>query len=83
MYINFRGLQASDAYGAYGSSMSETMIAFNPDEVSTIVGGGNNVYFGNLDIRPLNFADLPCPPQDVMVGRSTVRYLSCCISDLK
>ncbi|CAF9940452.1 MAG: hypothetical protein HETSPECPRED_002418 [Heterodermia speciosa] len=64
IYINFRGLQAYDGCGTYGSSIGETVIAFHPDEISTIVGGGN--IGSNLDIKPMNFADLPCPPQDVM-----------------
>ena len=47
------------------------MIAFRPDEISTVVGGGN--FDSNRQTRPLIFADLPCPPQDVMVGGSIVR----------
>ena len=71
VYINFKGLQAFDLCGNYGPYMSETMIAFDPGELSTIHGGPFD-FVNNYTkyLRPFDFADLPCPPQDVMVSVS-------------
>ena len=71
MYVNFIGLQAKDDCGPVrtASSMYTTMIAFDADELSTIVGDGylGDYHYETKRIRPFNFADLPCPPQSVMV----------------
>ena len=46
--------------------MYTTMIAFEADELSTVVGGGD-IYFPMQKLAPFNVADLPCPPQSIMV----------------
>ncbi|KAG7009612.1 hypothetical protein G7Y79_00002g007270 [Physcia stellaris] len=68
VYVNFIGLQAKDDCGPLrtASSMYTTMIAFDADELSTVVGGGN-IYFQMQKLAPFNVADLPCPPQSIMV----------------
>lgn len=42
------------------------MIAFDADELSTVVGGGD-IYFEMQELAPFTVADLPCPPQSIMV----------------
>ena len=46
--------------------MYTTMIAFDADELSTVVGGGG-IYYMMQKFAPFNVADLPCPPQSIMV----------------
>ena len=55
--------------------MSSTMLSFFPDEVSRIEGplarrGTLNGQRGSLLTKKLDFRDLPCPPQSIMVNPS-------------
>lgn len=45
------------------------MLTFSPGELSTIVGPLRlqGDHFADISTRRFNFADLPCPPQSVMV----------------
>lgn len=48
--------------------MYTTMIAFDTDELSTIIGNGYlDEYRADERIKSFSFADLPCPPKSVMV----------------
>ena len=49
------------------------MIAFDADELSTIAGDGWLDESDTTRIRPFNLADLPCPPQSIMVGPARLR----------
>lgn len=73
IYANFHSIKAADWCGISGSqaTITETMLAFSPGELSTIAGpifdptGTGDKYF--YPTKVFNFADLPCPPQSVMV----------------
>jgi len=43
------------------------MLTFSPGALSTIAGPLRPL-LANISTRPFNFADLPCPPQSVMVS---------------
>lgn len=66
VYVAFYSLSATDVCGIRGKTISSTMLAFAPGELSTVQGhlwgGGNQV----KSTKVFNFADLPCPPQSVM-----------------
>ena len=66
VYVAFYSLSATDMCGSRGNSISSTMLAFAPGELSTVQGhlwGGGSQ---NQKTKVFNFADLPCPPYDVM-----------------
>ena len=67
IYANFHGIVAGDFCGLRGStgSIPATMLAFSPGELSTIAGPIYNT--DHPATSQFNFADLPCPPQSVMV----------------
>lgn len=61
--MNFHGLNAGDNCGS--TSISSTMLAFSDEELSTIAGPV--VHWPKM--QQFNPADLPCPPQSVMVNQ--------------
>ena len=72
IYANFRGMVLGDACGS--STVETLMLSFSSGELSSIEG--NFGMYSNLEwdgprptmkTKPLNFRDLPCPPQSVMV----------------
>ena len=66
IYVKFQTLQASDACGPIGltDSILSTIVAFDPGELSTFIGSPE---VGATRISAFNVADLPCPPQSIMV----------------
>lgn len=73
IYVNFHGLNAGDNCGT--TYISSTMIAFSREELSTIAGqpGGK----GFESSQQFNAADLPCPPQSIMVGQAPEVQVLC------
>lgn len=69
IYLNFHGLSANDECGGVGTAIHSTMLAFHPDELSTMNSMGYNGP-GSPITHAFNFSDLPCPPLSVMVRRS-------------
>ena len=63
IYVNFQGLNAGDYCGT--TSISSTMLAFSPGELSTIIGPVGHRFSSS---RAFNPGDLPCPPQSIMVS---------------
>lgn len=66
VYVAFYSLSATDRCGFRGKTVSSTMLAFAPGELSTVQG---HLWGGGAQIkstRVFDFADLPCPPQSVM-----------------
>lgn len=61
MYANFHGINGGDICGT--SLLSPIMVSFSAGELSTI--GGNSA--DGYTTKQFNFADIPCPPQSVMV----------------
>ena len=51
--------------------LSTAMLSFEPGELSTLARGNAPNLPRNLTTRPFNIADLPCPPQSVMVSLTT------------
>ena len=69
IYVGFSALWAADRCGAIGTYIPYTMLAFAPEELSTIempVWDRGNIPPGAT--KSFNFADLPCPPSSVMVS---------------
>ena len=64
LYARFHDISASGACGI--TSVSAVMLSFSPGELSTYVGSPN-ADLGERHVAPFNPADLPCPPQSVMV----------------
>ena len=66
VYVAFYSLSATDMCGFRGNNISSTMVAFAPGELSTVQGHlwGGGVQ--NQKTKVFDFADLPCPPFDVM-----------------
>lgn len=66
VYVAFYSLSATDMCGFRGRTVSSTMLAFTPGELSTVQGhlwgGGDQI----KSTKAFNFADLPCPPMPVM-----------------
>lgn len=66
VYVAFYSLSATDGCGVRGNSILSTMIAFAPGELSTVQG---HLWSGGVQkqkTKVFDFADLPCPPYDVM-----------------
>ena len=66
VYVAFYSLSATDDCGLRGSKIKSTMLAFAPGELSTVQG---HLWGGGVQeqkTKVYNFADLPCPPYDVM-----------------
>lgn len=69
IYVGFSTMYAVDRCGAIGTLIPYTMLAFAPEELSTIelpAWDRGNIPSGAT--KSFNFADLPCPPQSVMVS---------------
>ena len=69
IYVGFSSLYAVDRCGAIGTYNPYTMLAFAPGELSTIewpVWDRGSIPLEAT--KSFNFADLPCPPQSVMVS---------------
>lgn len=69
IYVGFSSLYAVDRCGPIGTYIPYTMLAFAPEELSTIEWPAWNR--GSIPLeatKSFNFADLPCPPSDVMVS---------------
>lgn len=84
IYANFHSILAGDWCGVQGpiGGITATMLAFSPGELSTIAGPlYDPLRMGIPSLAPatsqFNIADLPCPPQSVMVMlRQSVRHES-------
>ena len=66
VYVAFYSLSATDGCGLRGNNIKSTMLAFAPGELSTVQG---HLWGGGVQeqkTKVFNFADLPCPPYDVM-----------------
>ena len=66
VYVAFYSLSATDDCGIRGNNIKSTMLAFAPGELSTVQG---HLWGGGVQeqkTKVFNFADLPCPPYDVM-----------------
>ena len=66
VYVAFYSLSATDDCGLRGNNIKSTMLAFAPGELSTVQG---HLWGGGVQeqkTKVFNFADLPCPPYDVM-----------------
>ncbi len=66
VYVAFYSLSATDMCGLRGNKISSTMLAFAPGELSTVQG---HLWSGGVQsqkTKVFDFADLPCPPYDVM-----------------
>ena len=66
VYVAFYSLSATDACGLRGNKIESTMLAFAPGELSTVQG---HLWSGGVQhqkTKVFDFADLPCPPYDVM-----------------
>ena len=66
VYVAFYSLSATDMCGFRGNNISSTMLAFAPGELSTVQG---HLWGGGVQdqkTKVFDFADLPCPPYDVM-----------------
>ena len=66
IYVAFYSLSATDACGLRGDKIESTMLAFAPGELSTVQG---HLWSGGVQhqkTKVFDFADLPCPPYDVM-----------------
>ena len=73
IYVAFHSLTAEDGCGMRDrQGISSTLLAFSLGELSTINGPMMTKYFA--ETKSFDFANLPCPPQDVMV--SFERYAS-------
>jgi len=73
IYANFHSISAADWCGPVGSeaTITQTMLTFSAGELSTIAGPLHNPVGSshqNFSTRMFDFADLPCPPQSVMVS---------------
>lgn len=69
IYIGFSALYAVDRCGPIGTYIPYTMLTFAPEELSTIewpVWDRRSIPLEAT--KSFNFADLPCPPSDVMVS---------------
>ena len=69
VYVGFSAMYAVDRCGPIGTYIPYTMLAFAPGELSTIewpVWDRGSIPPGAT--KSFNFADLPCPPQNVMVS---------------
>ena len=62
IYLEFHTLTAEDYCGS--TTIPLTMLSFQPDELSTIVGPVGQRFSTS---RLFNPADLPCPPHSIMV----------------
>ena len=69
VYVGFSQLGARDRCGTIGSNIDYTMLSFLPGELSTLQAPDwqRNGIAASLT-RSFNFADLPCPPQDVLIA---------------
>ncbi len=81
IYANFHSITAADECGGLGSesSITQTMLTFTPGELSTIAGPLYNPVgslFRNYETKMFDFADLPCPPQNVMVKLANLHLTS-------
>lgn len=66
VYVAFYSLSATDMCGFRGNNITSTMLAFAPGELSTVQG---HLWGGGVQqqkTKVFDFADLPCPPFDVM-----------------
>ena len=66
VYVALYSLSATDDCGLRGNNIKSTMLAFAPGELSTVQG---HLWGGGVQeqkTKVFNFADLPCPPYDVM-----------------
>lgn len=69
IYVGFSSLYAVDRCGPIGTFIPYTMLTFAPKELSTIEWPAWDR--GSIPLeatKSFNFADLPCPPSDVMVS---------------
>lgn len=84
--VGFSNIYAADVCGALstdGEMIPYTIIAFAPEELSTIE---TPAWVRASDppkavIKPFNFADLPCPPQSVMVSSGNSVNSKCLTRD--
>lgn len=65
VYANFHDIEARGGCGI--TTIPEVMLSFSPGELSTFAGPPTLGAQNNDVERPFNPADLPCPPQSVMV----------------
>lgn len=66
VYVAFYSLSATDMCGFRGNNITSTMLAFAPGELSTVQG---HLWGGGVQeqkTKVFDFADLPCPPFEVM-----------------
>ena len=66
IYVAFYSLSATDDCGVRGNNIPSTMLAFAPGELSTVQG---HLWGGGVQqqkTKVFDFADLPCPPFNVM-----------------
>lgn len=75
--VGFSNLYATDACGALSTEVNDnqeilyTILAFAPGELSTIEQPAwDRGSMPQSIVKSFNVADLPCPPQSVMVGFS-------------
>ena len=85
--VGFSNIYAADGCGVLstdGQLISSTIIAFAPGELSTIEIPAwiRSSVPPKAAIRSFNFADLPCPPQSVMVSSNTPIGWKCLTQDL-
>ena len=66
VYVAFYSLSATDMCGLRGNKVNSTMLAFAPGELSTVQGHLWSGGVQNQKTKVYDFADLPCPPFDVM-----------------
>jgi len=60
---------ATDSCGDLGVGFTcSTMLAFAPEELSTVQGHMWTAVPKPTDTKSFNFADLPCPPQSIVVS---------------
>lgn len=65
---------ARDACGTIDDNINYTILPFDPGELSTIqVPNWYRDYIPASSTKPFNFADLPCPPKDVMVSAAKLQ----------
>ena len=80
VYANFHSLTGNDWCGM--SVFPTKLVAFEPDELSTIAGpltigyGEYKSEAGAFSTQQFNFADLPCPPHSVEVFKYPLRRIS-------
>ena len=69
IYVGFSAMYAADRCGPIGTYIPYTILAFTPGELSTIEWPAwDRASIPPEATKSFNFADLPCPPQNVMVS---------------